>query len=219
MKDVRPSRTDAPDRLLEATSQILAERDTVVVSMADISKRSGLNHGLVRYYFHDKEGLLLALLKRDAEMALKGFGKLVESSRPPMQKLEAHIRGIARTYFRFPYINPLINYLQQSSDANAHVLGEVFVRPLLEYQNALLTEAYEAGLIVKIDPRFFFFSLVGACDQVFKSRRILHSTYAIEALDTHFVDQYAQFLIDTTLKGMRVSDDKWQAPHTLGEIS
>lgn len=207
MKAARPSRTDAPDRLLEATSQILAERDTVVVSIAEISERSGLNHGLVRYYFDGKEGLLLALLKRDAEAALHGFRLLVESDRPPLKKLEAHIRGIARVYFRYPYFNPLINYLQQSSDENARFLGDVFVRPILEYQDRLLAEAHQAGLIAKIDPRFFFFTLVGACDQVFKSRRILRSTYAIEALDMQFVDQFAQFLIDTTLKGMRLDSD------------
>lgn len=202
LKGVRIGRTDAADRLLEATSQLLAERDTVEVSVAEISERSGLNHGLVRYYFESKEGLLLALLKRDADVALEGFRKLVESSSPPIRKLEAHIRGIARTYLRYPYINPLINYLQQSSDENAKFLGEIFITPLLDYQGAILAEAYKQELIVQVDPRFFFFSLIGACDQVFKNRRILRSTYSIDSLDLPFIDRYADFLIDTTLKGM-----------------
>lgn len=202
VRDVRIGRTDAAKRLLEATSQLLAERDTVEVSIAEISKRSGLNHGLIRYYFENKEGLLLALLRRDAEVALQGFSQLVQSDAPPLRKLEAHIRGIAKTYFRYPYINPLINYLQQSSAENAQVLGETFVRPLLEHQQAILEEARQANLITRIDPRFFFFSLIGACDQVFKSRRILRSVYGIEVLDGAFIEKYADFLIDTTLRGM-----------------
>lgn len=202
----RINRTDAADRLLNATSEILAERDTLEISVAEISMRSGLNHGLVRYYFNGKEGLLLALLKRDAEIALENLRKLVETPLPPMRKLERHIRGVVRTYFRYPYINPLINYLQQSNEENAGNLAEVFVQPLHRYQALILDEALRAGDIKKIDSRFFYFATIGACDQIFKSRRMLKDSFGIDELSSELIDEYGDFVFDLVTSGMRVGD-------------
>lgn len=198
----RVNRTDASDRLLHAASEILAQRDTLEISVAEISARSGLNHGLVRYYFSGKEGLLLALLKRDAEKALEGLRQLVESRLPPARKLELHIRGVMRTYFQYPYINPLINHLQQSNEENASALAEFFVGPLHKYQECILREAEDAGLIKNVDTRFFYFLIIGACDQIFKCRRMLGKSFGIEELNDSITDEYSDFLYSVVISGI-----------------
>ena len=43
----------------------MREGDTVDVSLSELSKQSGLNSALVKYYFGNKAGLLKALLDRD----------------------------------------------------------------------------------------------------------------------------------------------------------
>ena len=44
----------------------MIERASIEVSLSDIAQKSGVNAALVEYQFGNKDGLLLALLARDA---------------------------------------------------------------------------------------------------------------------------------------------------------
>jgi TetR/AcrR family transcriptional regulator, repressor for neighboring sulfatase len=53
--------------LIEAAITLFAERGPAVVSVREIAKRAGVNHGLVHRHFGSKEGLLAAVLQLLAE--------------------------------------------------------------------------------------------------------------------------------------------------------
>src|SRR6266404_3369427 len=53
-------------KLLVAASELMIERSSIEVSLSDIAQKSGVNAALVKYHFGNKDGLLLALLARDA---------------------------------------------------------------------------------------------------------------------------------------------------------
>ena len=67
----------ARDQLLQTASTIMREGDTVDVLLSDLSQRSGLNSALVKYYFGNKAGLLLALLHRDWQAIVTSVDALV----------------------------------------------------------------------------------------------------------------------------------------------
>jgi len=54
------------DKLVVAASELMIERSSIEVSLSDIAQKSGVNAALVKYHFGNKDGLLLALLARDA---------------------------------------------------------------------------------------------------------------------------------------------------------
>jgi AcrR family transcriptional regulator len=54
------------EKLLDAASELMIERSSIEVSLSDIAQKSGVNAALVKYHFGNKDGLLLALLARDA---------------------------------------------------------------------------------------------------------------------------------------------------------
>ena len=54
------------EKLLVAASELMIERASIEVSLSDIAQKSGVNAALVKYHFGNKDGLLLALLARDA---------------------------------------------------------------------------------------------------------------------------------------------------------
>ena len=161
------------ERLLEATSALLSERDTLDVSLNEIAVRSGFNHGLISYYFRGKEGLLLALLERDAAKALQNLEHLVDRDLPPLKKLELHIRGVINVYFRYPYINRLINVLQSGNAENARELARIFIAPLQQYQSRILEDCRKVGDIRLVDANLFYYTVIGACEFLFHSRRTL----------------------------------------------
>src|SRR3981081_959801 len=59
-------RNTTAEKLLVAASKLMIERSSIDVSLSDIAQKSGVNAALVKYHFGNKDGLLLALLARDA---------------------------------------------------------------------------------------------------------------------------------------------------------
>ena len=157
VKSWRDPVTETPvrERLLVATGELMAERDTIDVTIAEIAARADANVALVSYYFGGREGLLVALAKRDADDALGRLDKLMQTDLPPEEKLRTHIVAAVYAYFRRPYLNRLLHALIR--DANPEVareVGDFFVRPLAEARRKILRDGFKSGAFRKVDPIF-----------------------------------------------------------------
>ena len=162
------------EKLLVAASDLMIERSSIDVSLSDIAQKSGVNSALVKYHFGNKDGLLLALLARDAATEVEGLEYLLGQPITPTEKLKLHIAGIIRAYRRFPYMNRLIHYLlHESSTEAADEVSKFFVAPLLDFHRRLLAEGVAAGVFREIDPILFYTSLIGACDHLFFGRHAM----------------------------------------------
>src|SRR3979411_638447 len=159
------------EKLLVAASEVMIERSSIEVSLSDIAQKSGVNAALVKYHFGNKDGLLLALLARDAATEVTQLEYLLAQPIAPTAKLKLHIAGIIRAYYQFPYMNRLIHYLLHESSAEAaDEVSKFFVAPLLDFHRRLLAQGIKAGEFRNIDPVLFYTSLIGACDHLFFGR-------------------------------------------------
>src|ERR1700745_1672456 len=140
------SRNTTADRLLVAASELMIERNSIDMSWSDIAQKSGVNPALVKYHFGNKDGLLLALLARDAATEMDNLEYLLAQRISPTAKLKLHIGGIIRAYWRFPYMNRLIHYLlHESSAESANAGSKFFSAPLLDFHRRLLGGGVAAG--------------------------------------------------------------------------
>jgi AcrR family transcriptional regulator len=168
------AKNSTADRLLDAASELMIERSSIEVSLSDIAQKSGANAALVKYHFGNKDGLLLALLARDAATEMSNLEYLLAQPITPTEKLKLHIAGVIRAYHRFPYMNRLIHYLlHESSQEAANEVSQFFVAPLLNFHRRLLAEGVKAGEFRDIDPVLFYTSLIGACDHLFFGRHAM----------------------------------------------
>jgi AcrR family transcriptional regulator len=162
------------ERLLGAASELMIERKSIEVSLSDIAQKSGVNAALVKYHFGNKDGLLLALLARDAATEVVNLEYLMAQPISPAAKMKLHIAGIIKAYYQFPYMNRLIHYLLHESDAEAaDEVSKFFVGPLLDFHRRLLAQGVAAGEFRTVDPVLFYTSLIGACDQLFFGRHAM----------------------------------------------
>jgi AcrR family transcriptional regulator len=162
------------ERLLGAASELMIERKSIEVSLSDIAQKSGVNAALVKYHFGNKDGLLLALLARDAATEMANLDYLMAQPISPTAKMRLHIAGIIKAYYQFPYMNRLIHYLlHESSTEAADEVSKFFVGPLLDFQRRLLAEGVAAGEFREVDPVLFYTSLIGACDHLFFGRHAM----------------------------------------------
>src|SRR3981189_776402 len=165
------AKNSTAEKLLVAASELMIERSSIEVSLSDIAQKSGVNAALVKYHFGNKDGLLLALLARDAATEIAQLEYLISQPITPTEKLRLHIGGIIPAYHQFPYMNRLIHYLlHESSEKAADEVSKFFVAPLLDFQRRLLSEGIKAGEFRNIDPVMFYTRLVGASDPLFSVR-------------------------------------------------
>jgi AcrR family transcriptional regulator len=192
----------ARERLLDTAGRLMSDRHSIDVSLSEIAGHSGLNSALVKYYFGNKNGLLLALVEREAAAALQGFKELLRQDLSPSEKLRRHIAGIINNFFRTPYLNRLLHsLLDDRNSRSARQLSRIFVQPLMELQRELLTQGMRAGEFKQVDPLLFYVSVLGACDHLFNAR------YAVMAgaaeIDDGIRERYIAHVCDVFIHGLR----------------
>ena len=195
------------EKLLVAASELMIERSSIDVSLSDIAQKSGVNAALVKYHFGNKDGLLLALLARDAATEVANLEYLLAQSIAPTAKLKLHIGGIIRAYHQFPYMNRLIHYLLHESSVDAaNEVSKFFVAPLLDFHRRLLAEGIKAGEFRNIDPVLFYTSLIGACDHLFFGRHAMSRATGVGPVTDEVCRQYIKHMEALICGGMLTTD-------------
>lgn len=191
------------EKLLAAASDLMIERNSLEISLSEIAQRSGVNSALVKYHFGNKEGLLLALLARDARSEIANLDYLLAQPISPSAKLKLHIAGIIKAYRRFPYMNRLIHLLLHASSAQAAAeVSDFFVRPLFEFQRKLLEAGVAAGEFRAVDPVHFYTCLIGACDHLFFGRPAVSRAVGVGAITDGECRDYIAFITDLIFNGV-----------------
>jgi AcrR family transcriptional regulator len=201
------------EKLLDAASELMIERSSIEVSLSDIAQKSGANAALVKYHFGNKDGLLLALLARDAATEMSNLEYLLAQPITPTEKLKLHIAGVIRAYHRFPYMNRLIHFLlHESSQEAADEVSKFFVAPLLDFHRRLLAQGIKAGEFRDIDPVLFYTSLVGACDHLFFGRHAMSRAAGIGPVTDDVCRDYIRHMEALICGGMvrreRIANDE-----------
>ncbi len=200
---VPAGKANTPDKLLVAASELMIERSSIEVTLSDIAQKSGVNAALVKYHFGNKDGLLLALLARDAATEVTNLEYLLAQPISPTAKLRLHIGGIIRAYSRFPYMNRLIHYLLHETSAEAaDEVSKFFVAPLLGFHRRLLAQGIRSGEFRDIDPVLFYTSLIGACDHLFFGRHAMSRASGVGPVTDEVCRQYAKHMEALICGGM-----------------
>jgi TetR/AcrR family transcriptional regulator len=196
----------AREHLLNTAGRLMSDRHSIDVSLSEIAAHSGLNSALVKYYFGNKDGLLLALVRREASAALGDLKQLLELDLPPAEKLRRHIAGIINNFFRTPYLNRLLHSLLDERNSRTRGAREVtrfFVKPLLELQCRLLQQGVRAGEFRPIDPMLFYVSVLGACDHLFNARYVLRAGSTSNPISEELRERYIAHVAEIFTQGMR----------------
>jgi TetR/AcrR family transcriptional regulator len=200
-----PDNGNARDSLIAAASDIMREGDTIDLSLSELSLRAGLNSALVKYYFGNKNGLMLALLDRDMGNIVHSLEALVAKDMPPEQKLRLHIGKVIDTYYAFPYLNRLLmRMVRDSAPVEAARIAELYLRPISKAYDELISEGVKAGKFRKIDPQFFYFTVTGAADRFYSSRLVLRHCYNQDDFNETMRDAYREHTVDMIMRGILV---------------
>ncbi len=195
----------AREQLLDAACQIMRDGDAVDLSLSELSLRSGLNSALVKYYFGNKNGLMLALLERDMTNVVKGVQALVAKDMEPEDKLRLHIGAVIDTYYAFPYLNRLLmRMIRDSAPSEAKRIADLYLKPLSDAYAELIDAGVKAGKFRDVDPQMFYFSVTGAADRFFNARQVLKHCYDQQDVSEEMRDKYREHTIELIMRGLLV---------------
>lgn len=190
-------------QLLETACQIMRDGDVVDLSLSELSLRSGLNSALVKYYFGNKNGLMLALLERDMANVVMRINALVAKDMAPESKLRLHIGAVIDTYYAFPYLNRLLmRMIRDSAPAEAKRIADLYLRPISDAYSALIAEGVKAGKFRDLNPQLFYFTVTGAADRFFNARQVLKHCYDGQEVSEEYRDEYREHTVDLIMRGL-----------------
>lgn len=187
----------------------MIERDTVEVSISDIAARAGVNSALISYYFKGKQGLLIALTRRAAEVTLAELDVLMAMDLSPTEKMRKHIAGIINTFFLYPYLNRLLWALARDvSSEGARDMTSFFAKPVADAQRRLIEEGVAAGEFRPVDPMLFHFAAFGACEYLFAGTTMLRLVFGVDGVDDQLRRRHIETTTDMLMNGYVVADHK-----------
>jgi TetR/AcrR family transcriptional regulator len=194
-------KSESAEVLLATASDLLTERPTLDISFSDIAARSGLNSALIKYYFGNKEGLFVALVKRVGEEPLRQMSRLLHWNISADEKMRLHVTGIISTFWRYPYLNRLLHHIVATGESkSAEEVADFFVRPVFAAQCAILKEGRETGVFIDVDPSLFYFAVIGASDQIFYSTYALRIVAGEREVTDEFRYKYTEFVVNMILR-------------------
>lgn len=190
------------EQLLDAAAAVMTEAESVHVPLSAIARRAGVTAPLVTYHFGTKEGLLLALARRDTARAVEQLQQLLAMDLAPDEMLRIHISGIIRNYARRPYLNQLLNLLlRDEGSAAAREIKAAFVEPLAAAQRAMIERGVAEGCFRPVDPALAYFVIVGACRDFF-TNKITVKTVLGGLPDEGTTQRYAQTVTEVLFSGL-----------------
>lgn len=194
------------DSLLEAASSLMREQDTVDIGILDIAARAEVNHGMIRYYFGSKEGMLLALLDRDVGVRIRQLAALFRLKVTPTEMMRIHLEGILDTYYQIPYLNRLIQLMvRDASPERVHHIAEELLKPIANAQHRIIKEGIAVGEFRKVDPKLFYFNTIGSADGLYANRFTLSAVFGgIAAADDALHERYKRQTVETLMAGLLI---------------
>jgi len=196
-----PNQTRA--RIIEATRELMIEHDHLEISIAEITERAGANIASVSYHFGGREGLMVSIIRADADELNAELDKLLAVPMSPEWKLHAHVLGVVRAYYRRPYLHRLLHkLLREGSRAAAALVSDFFARPVFEARRKILEDGMAQGYFRKVDPWLIAEALEGACAQIFASSASHAAALGVDQLNDEMVERYAQSTAELLVRGL-----------------
>ena len=155
----RPARV-SPDRILAAAAVEFATRGFGGARVDRIARRARVNKAMLYYYFHSKQDLYRALLRRTFTLAAARMQAIAESDAPPPEKVDRVIAGLA-AFIREQQFFPAI-MMREVAEGGAHLDRETLLTlaAVPRFVSAIVQQGVAAGAFRDVDPLFAYIGML-----------------------------------------------------------
>jgi AcrR family transcriptional regulator len=192
------------EALLEAGTELFAERGYEGVPVASIADRAGVNKAMINYHFGGKRKLYLAILSATFAEIVAHVEELAESSRPAPDVLRELVAAVGEMTREHPHFCTMM--LREVLASGRRLEPEVVDKPvrILAAVQRIVARGVHAGDFRPVDPVLTHLSLVGSLVFFFATRRFRERVLADRRLEIAPPDPaaYVRHIQDLLTRGL-----------------
>lgn len=186
---------DSRELLLIAALRSFAEKGFEGATARDIASAAGVNHGLIRYYFGDKEKLWRAAVGRAFSQLSDGLAAVRDDPTLTTDRQRAGllIRNYVRFVARHPEFVLLMHEEGKRKGPRMRWIVDHHVRPLFETVEGLARAgSVLRGLPEGLAPVHFHYILAGAVGLIFHQAEECKRLTGVDPFDEAVVEAHAR---------------------------
>lgn len=192
------------DVLIVATRELLRTRSPQEITRKEIARSANVDPALIRYYFRDKENLLLAATMQIEREHRAREHEAVEAAASPPEKLKAKIRVLIEMMVENPHYNQLIQqHIHFGTNADALAARHEMVGKSFNELKSILDAGVRSGELQPIAPEFLHIALVGMCQLFFDRRPLLEALFKRKVTPQKLANDYMEFVNRLVLGGLQ----------------
>jgi AcrR family transcriptional regulator len=187
------------EAVLDKTMELVQQLPPARVTISLIAREAGVDPALIRYYFGDRETLLLAVVDK----MLADIPPDVEEDAEPVTMLEARIRNTARFTRSTKHVHRLmVDELADAKSADVRrQQGEMNMRAVNAFANLLARDGGDE--LRAISPLFLHVALVGLFDFFVSAQPVVRNLVPEETDMDDLSGEFEDFVVDLLLNGLR----------------
>ena len=189
-------KAETKSRILQCALDAFAERGFEGASVRDIAAAAGVNHGLIKYHFEDKD----RLWKASVDFLFDRLHREMDAyARPdpysPLEDLKAWIRGYVRYCARHPEHARIMVQESLRDSERLRWAVEKHIKPDHDRFRPL-NEAYiRKGIYPNVPVHSIGYILVAAAQTIFMLGPEVQRVYGIDITDDAAIDAHADAII------------------------
>lgn len=198
------------DGLIAATRDLLKTHRPSELSRTDIARLAGVDPGLIRYYFGNKDNLLLATTLQITAERGRRTAEEMRRAKTARQRFRGWIKVLVEVMAENPhYSQLLLEQIHYGTSAEARRIRRDLVANTYNELHGIVTEGERNGEFRVVDPNFLHLGLIGMCQFFFSRRPMLEELlgYSISPENmTTLADAYIDFVADILINGLAAQD-------------
>jgi AcrR family transcriptional regulator len=187
------------DSVLEAAKKLLHDLPPARVTISAIAREAGIDPALVRYYFGNRDNLLLAVV----DLMLAGVPHHVRADADAIATMEERIRGTLSFTRSAKQMNRLmIDELANSKSPQVRERQRVMNIAAADAIGKLMDRDHGATL-TKVDPLFLHIALIGIFDFFVLAQPLIRNLVPEGTDMEELAHRFEDFVVRLVLDGLR----------------
>lgn len=191
------------DALIASACDLLARFPPAAVSWARLARHADVDPKLLRYYFQDRAGALLAAARHLTAQLQSQAASADNAKIAPPTLLAARIRRLLSFKVRNPFYHRLItDEIALSDDTASRAFFQQLSVSAVDQYRTLLNAGVTDTSLRPVNPVFLYLMIIGASEFSASAKAILAANGETEADDAKITAEYADFVCDVMLNGL-----------------
>lgn len=159
---IQEKRAETVRRILEAATEIFAEKGFAGARMDEIARQARVNKATIYYRIGDKGALYARVLHDVFSDAASRISENMAQARGPEEKLKTYVHNMVQTVEKHPHVPPIIMRELASGARNIPDVVAMDLAGILGMLNQALREGAVRGVFIKANPLIIHIMVVGA---------------------------------------------------------